>query len=126
MNRLWKSTTTVEGMKEPMVDWYDGATEAEARKAWDEDCHRYGLPMDKVTVVFQEYDRATNKPLDTNELDALRADSAQLARIVELIHKAFPDFKSAMGSDADHAEAAIRCLSERMNPTRKEYDRHAN
>lgn len=61
--KFFRSTTKVEGMAEPMVDWYEGGTEAEARAAWDEDCHRYGVPMDKASVVFVECDRETLKPI---------------------------------------------------------------
>jgi hypothetical protein len=61
--KLFKSTTTVQGRKEPMVDWYNCDTEAKARAIWDEDCHRYGIPMDKASVVFVECDPETLKPL---------------------------------------------------------------
>ena len=61
--KIFKATTKVEGVKEPMVDWYDGETEAAAREVWDEDCHRYGIPMNKTTVVFVEFDPETLKPL---------------------------------------------------------------
>jgi hypothetical protein len=52
--KQFKSITTVQGAKEP---------EAEAREVWAEDCHRYGLPMDKTTVQFIECDPATLKPI---------------------------------------------------------------
>lgn len=60
--KLFKVTTKVAGKTEPMVDWYDGEL-AEARANWDEDCHRYGLPTDKVTVEFVECDPETLKPI---------------------------------------------------------------
>ena len=50
-------------MKEPMVDWYEGESLDRAKVCWDEDCHRYGLPMDKLTVEFAECDPGTLKPL---------------------------------------------------------------
>jgi hypothetical protein len=31
----YKAVTTVQGMREPFVDWYEGETEAEARRVWD-------------------------------------------------------------------------------------------
>lgn len=61
--KLYRTTTTVQGMREPMIDWYQGATQDEAKACWDEDCHRYGLPMDKTSVVFTECDPVTLKPL---------------------------------------------------------------
>lgn len=51
----------IVGHKEPMVDWYKGATEAEALALHDEDCHRYGIPMDKMTVTIRP---ATAKELE--------------------------------------------------------------
>ena len=62
--KLFKTITKVEGHQEPYVDWYEGNTESEARKCWDEDCHRYCLPMDKVTVHFVECDPTTLKPIN--------------------------------------------------------------
>jgi hypothetical protein len=55
MNTLtwFRFEATVVGMSEPMVDWYYGKTESEARAAFDEDAHRYGLPMDKTTVTVR-------------------------------------------------------------------------
>lgn len=47
-----------------MVDWYYGETEAEARADFDEDCHRYGLPMDKTTVSVREATEAEAKVCD--------------------------------------------------------------
>jgi len=61
--KLFKSITKVAGKIEPMVDWYNGETLDECRADWDEDCHHYGLPMDKVTVEFIECDQKTLKPL---------------------------------------------------------------
>lgn len=51
----------VEGVREPFVDWYDAATEAEARALWDEDAHRYGLPVAKTTLTVEE---VTEAPAD--------------------------------------------------------------
>jgi len=61
-DKHWMTVTKVRRLAEPMVDWYHG-TEAEARAAWDEDCHRYGLPMADVTVEFIEVDPVTLRPL---------------------------------------------------------------
>jgi peptidyl-tRNA hydrolase len=60
---MFKVTTRVEGHREQMVDWYEGATEAEALKHWDEDCHRYGIPMGKVTKTVIEVDPKTMNPI---------------------------------------------------------------
>ena len=52
--RWFRFEARIEGRNEPLVDWYYGKTEAEARADFDEDCHRYGLPMDKTTVSVRE------------------------------------------------------------------------
>lgn len=62
MKKLFRSTTTVVGTNEPMVDWYECETEAQARAAWGDDCRRYGLPMETTTVAFDECDPETLKP----------------------------------------------------------------
>ncbi len=65
--RLFKTISKVQGQHEPLVDWYYGATEAEARAAWDEDFRRYSLPMDKTTVEFIECDPVTMKPISEKQ-----------------------------------------------------------
>lgn len=68
--KLYRASTTVDrtaqNVRTPysFTDWYEANSEAEARELWDEDCHRYGLPMDKTTVVFAECDQKTFKPID--------------------------------------------------------------
>jgi hypothetical protein len=54
VKKWFRFETQVNGTAEPMVDWYYGETETEAREAWEEDCHRYGLPKDKITVTIRE------------------------------------------------------------------------
>lgn len=63
--KLFRATTTVKGHMdgEPYVDWYEAETLEQARELWDEDCHRYQLPMDKVTVEFVECDPVTLVPV---------------------------------------------------------------
>lgn len=61
--KLFRFTTTIAGRREPFVDWYEGATEAYAKADWDEDCHRYGLPLNQVTVTIVECDPQTLKPI---------------------------------------------------------------
>lgn len=41
---LWRVQTTAPGSREPFVDWYNAATEAEALELAGEDAHRYCLP----------------------------------------------------------------------------------
>lgn len=36
------------------TDWYDAHSEAEALETWEENCHRYGLPMDKTMKTIRE------------------------------------------------------------------------
>lgn len=67
--KLFKFTTKVaDGIQRPtaseFVDWYDGETEAEAREVYNEDLHRYGLPIDKCTTTVVECDRETLKPIN--------------------------------------------------------------
>lgn len=61
--KLFRTTTTVQGMREPMIDWYQADSVESARAFWVSDCARYGLPMDKTSVVFTECDPVTLKPL---------------------------------------------------------------
>ena len=49
---------------------------------------------------------------DLTLLHAVVADSEQLARMVEKINAATPDFKSIMGSECDHAELALAAMIE--------------
>jgi len=51
-----------------MVDWYYGETETEARAAWDEDAHRYGLPMGKTTVTVREATPEQAKALEGSNI----------------------------------------------------------
>lgn len=60
--KLYRIETRVEGMPEPMVDWYEGETEADAILRWERDRARYGLPADKTTKVVRE---ATEKEYDS-------------------------------------------------------------
>jgi hypothetical protein len=51
--KLFKAVTTVSGpVKEPFVDWYEGETLAQACVYWEEDCHRYGTPLEACAVTF--------------------------------------------------------------------------
>lgn len=50
---LYRTEARVTGMSEPMVDWYEAETEDAARKLFDEDCHRYGLPKEKTAVTIR-------------------------------------------------------------------------
>lgn len=43
------------------VDWYHADSEEEARKLWDEDLHRYGIPLEDTSVSVRE---ATAKELE--------------------------------------------------------------
>lgn len=52
--KWWRFELRVEGHREPMVDWYYAETEAVARLFFDEDCHRYGIPMERATVTVRE------------------------------------------------------------------------
>ncbi len=70
--KLYRVTTSVQRSEDAdapyshgmqMVDWYEGVNEEQARADWDEDCHRYGLPMDRVSAVFTECDPATHEPI---------------------------------------------------------------
>jgi hypothetical protein len=66
--KLFRAATTVKGRKHIptpsyFVDWYEGDNVKSAHLAWEEDCHRYGLPMENTTVVFTECDPATLNPL---------------------------------------------------------------
>jgi hypothetical protein len=45
-----------------------------------------------------------------NEIESRRADSAQLERIASAVQRLAPEFQSACGSEADHAEAFVRCM----------------
>jgi hypothetical protein len=60
--KLFRFTTKVEGMSEPMVDWYEGETVEAARVDYDEDTHRYGLPATGITVEIVECDPKTLMP----------------------------------------------------------------
>lgn len=62
--KLFKATTTIQGSREPFVDWYE-AESLEHTKAQNEaDAIRYGLPMDeRRSVVFVECNPETLKPL---------------------------------------------------------------
>lgn len=51
MPREFKVTSRTKVCREPFVDWYFGADEAEALEAAKEDAHRYGLPKDTVFSV---------------------------------------------------------------------------
>lgn len=44
------------------------------------------------------------------ELQALRVDSNQLARMATTINAAMPHHRNAMGSECDHAEVALGAL----------------
>lgn len=59
---LFRFETRVAGHNEPMVDWYDAVDEIAARALHDEDCHRYGIPVEKMTVTVRP---ATEKELET-------------------------------------------------------------
>lgn len=63
MDKLFKAVTKVSFPKSEFSDWYNADSESTARALWDEDCHRYGLPMDKTTVVFVECNPATLEPI---------------------------------------------------------------
>lgn len=52
--RWFRIEAKVQGIKEPFVDWYEASDEAEAVGLWDEDAHRYQLPMDKTGITVRE------------------------------------------------------------------------
>ena len=68
MKMFQAKTKTIAGASTAteFSDYYEADTEAQARQLWDEDCHRYGLPMDKTTVTITEVNTETLKPLTTN------------------------------------------------------------
>jgi len=68
MKHWYRFEARVEGRREPMVDWYYGETETEARAAWDEDAHRYGLPMGKTTVTVREATPEQAKALEGSNI----------------------------------------------------------
>ena len=63
--KLFKATTkTVSTVTaSEFADWYDADTLEDARAMWSEDCHRYGLLMDKTSVEFVECNPETLKPV---------------------------------------------------------------
>ena len=65
MNTYKAITKTVAGMDTAteFSDFYTADTMQAAADLWDEDCHRYGLPMDKTSVTFQQVD-SDLKPMD--------------------------------------------------------------
>lgn len=59
----FKVVARVDGTREPFVDWYEAETETRARALWDEDAHRYGLPVAKTTLTVEEVSEApANRP----------------------------------------------------------------
>lgn len=52
--KWFRFETRVQGLNEPFVDWYEGETEDAAREYWDEDMHRYQIPIEKTTVTIRE------------------------------------------------------------------------
>ncbi len=52
--KLFKVVAVVEGMADPMVDYYEGETLEQAEEVWLEDAHRYGIPMERTKVRITE------------------------------------------------------------------------
>lgn len=62
----FKTTVKIAAKLTPseFVDYYQGATEAEAREVYNEDLHRYGLPIADVTTEVCEVNPETLKPIN--------------------------------------------------------------
>jgi hypothetical protein len=62
--KLFKATTTIDGSREPFVDWFKAESLGEAKAKCDGDAKEYGLPMDeRRSVVYVECNPETLKPL---------------------------------------------------------------
>lgn len=49
----WRIVVEIAGMAEPMVDWYDAPTMSAALALWDEDAHRYGIPVERCDISIR-------------------------------------------------------------------------
>jgi hypothetical protein len=62
--KLFKVTTTVQGSREPFVDWFEAESLDEAKAKCDVESKECGLPMDdRRSVVYVECNPETLKPL---------------------------------------------------------------
>lgn len=63
--KLFRATTTIKGVREPLVDWFEseGGSEGDLRQQWCRECQRCGVPVAKATVAFVECDPQSMKPL---------------------------------------------------------------
>lgn len=59
---LYRTKTTVTGMRESFVDWFDATSEDDAREKWKLECEASGIKTENATVEIQQCDRETFKP----------------------------------------------------------------
>jgi len=61
--KLFKATTTVQGSREPFVDWFEAESLDEAKVKCDAESNACGLMDARRSVVYVECNPETLKPL---------------------------------------------------------------